>query len=91
MCKPQRRGAAEPHTTAERRHQLRIESTPMHEFCAYSKNCIRAWLAARLGRSARGYQELLTVAHAVCLCIATVGLNIHICRIVIVRARSGAM
>jgi hypothetical protein len=46
MCKPQRPGAVEPHTTAERRHQLRIEPAPMREFCAYNKNCLRPWLAA---------------------------------------------
>ena len=47
MCRPQRRGAAEPHTTAEHRHQLRIESALMREFCAYNKNCLRLWLAAQ--------------------------------------------
>jgi hypothetical protein len=36
-------------TTAERRHQLRIESAPMREFCAYNKNCLRPWLAAQIG------------------------------------------
>jgi hypothetical protein len=58
MRRPQRRGAAEPHTTAKRRNQLRIESAPMREFCAYSKNCLRPWLAAQIGGSARDYQEL---------------------------------
>jgi len=47
MCRPQRRGAVEPHTTAERRHQLRIEPAPTREFCAYNKNCLRPWLAAQ--------------------------------------------
>jgi len=41
MCRPQRREAVEPHTTAEHRHQLRIEFAPMREFCAYNTNCLR--------------------------------------------------
>ena len=48
MRRPQRRGTAEPHTTAERRHQLRIESVPMREFCADNKNCLRPLLAAQI-------------------------------------------
>jgi hypothetical protein len=53
MCRPQRRGAVEPHTTAERRHQLRIEPAPTREFCAYNKNCLRPWLAAQIGGDVR--------------------------------------
>ena len=44
-------GAVEPHTTAEHRHQLRIEPAPMREFCAYNENCLRPWLAAQIGDS----------------------------------------
>jgi hypothetical protein len=53
MCRPQRRGAVEPHTIAERRHQLRIESAPTREFCAYNKNWLRPWLAAQIGGDVR--------------------------------------
>jgi hypothetical protein len=53
MCRPQRRGTAEPHTTAERRHELRTDSVPMREFCADNKNCLRLLLAAQISGSMR--------------------------------------
>ncbi len=42
ICAGRRGGepsSVEPHTAAERWHQLRIQSAPMREFCAYNKNC----------------------------------------------------
>jgi hypothetical protein len=51
-------GSRRAHTTAERRHQLRIESAPMREFCAYNKNCLRPWLAAHIGGSASDLLDL---------------------------------
>jgi hypothetical protein len=60
-----RGGEPSPHTTAERRHQLRIEPAPMREFCAYNKNCLMPWLAAQIeadiARPCCGQRELPSV------------------------------
>ncbi len=50
ICAGRRGGEPSPHTTAERRHQLRIEPAPMREFCSHNKNCLMPWLAAQDAR-----------------------------------------